>query len=77
MVDIELKGMQFKIKGQFKPFLDENLQMQIPGEESDSTSGSYLYPHFDAFQSPGDYPFFIDQEEAKDADEAWQKYALK
>jgi hypothetical protein len=31
------KLIQYKIKGQTKPFVDQNLQLQIPGIESDSS----------------------------------------
>jgi hypothetical protein len=45
------KFFQYKIKGQSKPFIDQNLQLQLPGVEMSSENSDYplhnpIYSHY-------------------------------
>jgi hypothetical protein len=77
--------MQYKIRGQTKPFIDENLQLQIPlPENQGSVQGQYcaLYSHY---SHAGHNPAIIQDKynveramsEARQSYETWKKMQEK
>lgn len=87
MVDAEFcreRLLQYKIEGQTRPFIDKNLQLQIPGIETRlETSHTYspIYAHFSqTFPKTGYFSSPVNEEEltqamtnAKHAYQAWKK----
>lgn len=79
------KLFQYKIKGQSKPFVDENLQIQIPGVESqkNTASPSPIYSHYSSHQlgssslPVNEADFYQAMEEARQSHEAWKKMGQK
>jgi hypothetical protein len=89
MVDSEItreKLFQCKIKGQSKPFVDQNLQIQIPGVEAplNITSPSPIYSHYSSYKTGNDSSLSVNEaelyqamEQAKQSYEAWKKMGQK
>lgn len=80
--------IQYKIKGQIRPFIDQNLQLQIPNLESTKSEGSSytdLYSHyFNHINSLNDPILPVDKQEiekamleARQSYEAWRKMQKK
>lgn len=75
------KISQQKIQGQIKPFIDKNLQMQIPGLENVNLLDrphTPIYIHFIRNPSPfyldiGETQLFQAMEEAEKSHKAWLK----
>lgn len=79
------KLFQYKIKGQAKPFVDQNLQIQIPGNESQANlkSPNPIFSHYSSAQT-GVNALPINEEEfekamaeARQSYEAWKRMGSK
>ena len=70
------KLFRCKIQGQSKPFVDQNLQIQIPGLESSSIYSYYssAEPNLNYLQPPfSPEEFQVAMQEARQSHEDWRK----
>lgn len=80
------KSFQYKIEGRSKPFIDQNLQLQLPGYENPEDAA--LHSHMIYSHYAGSFPSYFSSEineaelyqaigDAKHSFEAWQQMQQK